>query len=98
MEYQVIKGEKVPSLGLGTWRLSGEECVRAVERALALGYRHVDTAQMYANEEEVGRGIRNSGVDREEVFLVTKVRTSSFSYDGVIRSTRESLTDLCGSI
>ncbi len=94
MEYQVIKGEKVPSLGLGTWRLSGEECVRSVERALALGYRHVDTAQMYANEDEVGRGIRNSGVDREEVFLVTKVRTNSFSYDGVIRSTRESLNKL----
>ena len=94
MEYQMIKGVKVPSLGLGTWRLSGEGCVRAVERALALGYRHVDTAQMYANEGEVGRGIRNSGVDREEVFLVTKVRTSSFSHDGVIRSTRESLKKL----
>ena len=94
MEYQVIKGEKVPSLGLGTWQLSGVECVRAMERALALGYRHVDTAQMYANEDEVGRGTRNSGVDREEVFLVTKVRTSSFSHDGVIRSTRESLKKL----
>jgi 2,5-diketo-D-gluconate reductase B len=94
MEYQVIKGEKVPSLGLGTWQLSGVECVRAMERALALGYRHVDTAQMYANEDEVGRGTRNSGVDREEVFLVTKVRTSSFSHDAVIRSTRESLKKL----
>jgi diketogulonate reductase-like aldo/keto reductase len=94
LRYQEIKGEKVPSLGLGTWRLSGEECVRAVERALVLGYRHIDTAQMYANEGEVGRGIRNSGVDRGEVFLVTKVRTSSFSYDDVIRSTRESLKKL----
>ncbi len=94
MEYQEIKGEKVPSLGLGTWRLSGEECIKAVERALTLGYRHIDTAQMYANEGEVGRGIRNSGVDRGEVFLVTKVRTSNFSYDDVIRSTRESLKKL----
>jgi 2,5-diketo-D-gluconate reductase B len=94
MEYQTIKGEKVPSMGLGTWRLSGQECVRAVERALALGYRHVDTAQIYANEGEVGRGIRNSGVDREDVFLVTKVRTSRFSHDDVIRSTRESLEKL----
>jgi 2,5-diketo-D-gluconate reductase B len=68
--------------------------VRAVERALALGYRHIDTAQMYANEGEVGRAIRNSGVDREEIFLVTKVRTSSFSHGGVIRSTRESLEKL----
>jgi diketogulonate reductase-like aldo/keto reductase len=94
MEYQTIKGETVPSLGLGTWRLSGKECVRAVERALALGYRHIDTAQMYANEDEVGRGIRNSGVDREEIFLVTKVRTSSFSHDDVIGSTHESLKKL----
>ena len=94
MEYQTIKGEKVPSLGLGTWRLSGEDCVRSVERALDLGYRHIDTAQMYANEDEVGRGIQKSGVDREEISLVTKVWTSSFSYDGVIRSARESLEKL----
>jgi hypothetical protein len=94
LRYQEIKGEKVPSLGLGTWRLSGEECDKVVERALALGYRHIDTAQMYANEGEVGRGIRNSGVDRGEVFLVTKVRTSSFSHDDVLSSTRESLKKL----
>jgi 2,5-diketo-D-gluconate reductase B len=94
MEYQKIKGEKVPALGLGTWRLSGQECVKAVERALALGYRHIDTAQMYANEGEVARGMHNSGVDREDVFLVTKVRTTSFSHDGVIRSTHESLKKL----
>jgi 2,5-diketo-D-gluconate reductase B len=94
VECQTIKGERVPSLGLGTWRLSGQECVRVVERALALGYRHIDTAQMYGNEREVGRGIRNSGVDREEIFLVTKVRTSSFSHDDVLRSTRESLKKL----
>jgi 2,5-diketo-D-gluconate reductase B len=47
LQYQEIKGEKVPSLGLGTWKLSRQECVRAVERALAFGYRHIDTAQMY---------------------------------------------------
>jgi 2,5-diketo-D-gluconate reductase B len=94
MEYQTIKREKVPSLGLGTWRLTGEECVRVVDCTLTLGYRHIDTAQMYANEGEVGRGIRNSGVDREEIFIVTKVRTSSFSHDDVIYSTRESLKKL----
>jgi 2,5-diketo-D-gluconate reductase B len=94
LECQTIKGEKVPSLGLGTWRLSGQECVRSVERGLDLGYRHIDTAQIYANEDEVGRGIQNSGVDREGIFLVTKVWTSSFSYDGVIRSTHKSLKKL----
>jgi diketogulonate reductase-like aldo/keto reductase len=94
MEYQEIKGEKVPSLGLGTWRLSGEECVKAVERALALGYRHVDTAQMYRNEGEVGRGLESLGVDRGDIFLVTKIGTSNFSHDDVLRSTHESLRKL----
>jgi 2,5-diketo-D-gluconate reductase B len=94
LEYQIIKGEKVPSLGLGTWRLNGDECARAVERALALGYRHIDTAQIYGNEGEVGQGIQSSGVDREEVFLVTKVWTSNFSHERTIESTRESLRKL----
>ena len=53
MQYQEIKGEKVPSLGLGTWRLSGQECVRAIERALAFGYQHIDTAQMYREAEDL---------------------------------------------
>jgi diketogulonate reductase-like aldo/keto reductase len=94
LDYLTVKGESVPALGLGTWRLSGQECVRAVEHALALGYRHIDTAQMYANEGEVGRGIRNSGVGREDVFLVTKVSTSNFSHDDVIGSTYGSLKRL----
>jgi 2,5-diketo-D-gluconate reductase B len=94
MEHQTIKGEKVPALGLGTWRLSGEECSRAVERALALGYRHIDTAQMYRNEDEVGKGMQSSGVNREEVFLTTKVWPSDFSYKRIIETTRESLKRL----
>jgi 2,5-diketo-D-gluconate reductase B len=94
MEHQTIKGEKVPALGLGTWRLSGEECSRAVERALALGYRHIDTAQMYRNEDEVGKGMQSSGVNREEVFLTTKVWPSNFSYKRIIETTRESLKRL----
>ncbi|MDQ3862787.1 MAG: aldo/keto reductase [Actinomycetota bacterium] len=94
MEYQTIKGEKVPSLGLGTYRLTGEACVRAVGRALSLGYRHVDTAQMYGNEAEVGRGIEDAGVDREGIFLTTKVWPSDFAHDRVIHKSRESLKKL----
>ena len=94
MEYQEIKGEKVPSLGLGTYRLTGEAGKRAVERALSMGYRHVDTAQMYGNEAEVGRGIEDSGVDRGEVFLTTKVWPRDFARDRVLRMTRESLKKL----
>ena len=94
MEYQTIKGEKVPSLGLGTYRLTGETCVRAVERALSIGYRHVDTAQMYDNEREVGRGIQDAGIDRAEIFLTTKVWPSDFAHDRVIRKSKESLKKL----
>jgi diketogulonate reductase-like aldo/keto reductase len=94
MEYQTIKGEKVPSLGLGTYRLTGSACVRAVGLALSMGYRHLDTAQMYGNEAEVGRGIGDPGVDREEIFLTTKVWPSDFARDRVIRKTRESLKKL----
>jgi 2,5-diketo-D-gluconate reductase B len=94
MEYQTVKGEKVPSLGLGTYRLTGETCVRTVGRALSMGYRHVDTAQMYGNEAEVGRGIEDAGVDRGEIFLTTKIWPSDFAHDRVIRKTRESLKKL----
>ena len=94
MEYQTIKGEKVPSLGLGTYRLTGDACEAAVERALGIGYRHVDTAQMYGNEAEVGRGIEDSGVERGGIFLTTKVWPSDFAHDRVISKTRESLKKL----
>ena len=94
MQYKQIKNEEVPSIGLGTWRLSGGDCMEAVESALSLGYRHVDTAQMYRNEEEVGRGISDSGVDREEIFLVTKLSTGNFTHDKVLSSARESLEKL----
>ena len=79
---------------MGTWRLTGAECTKTVKRALAFGYRHIDTAHIYRNEEQVGQGIQNAGVDREEVFLVTKVWTSNFSYKRTIESTRESLRKL----
>ena len=66
-------GGRIPRLGLGVWQVpDGRECVDAVRWALELGYRHIDTAQAYGNEESVGRGIRESGVPREDVFLTTK--------------------------
>jgi len=66
-------GNRMPLLGLGVWRVpDGPVCVNAVRAALELGYRHVDTAQAYGNEESVGRALRESGVPREEVFLTTK--------------------------
>jgi diketogulonate reductase-like aldo/keto reductase len=66
-------GSSIPSLGLGVWQVpNGPECVNAVRWALELGYRHIDTAQAYGNEESVGQALRESGVPREEVFLTTK--------------------------
>jgi 2,5-diketo-D-gluconate reductase A len=66
-------GNEIPLLGLGVWQVpNGPECVNAVRWALELGYRHIDTAQAYGNEESVGRGLRESGVPREEVFITTK--------------------------
>src|SRR5690349_1674408 len=66
-------GTELPLLGLGVWQMpDGPECVNAVRWALELGYRHIDTAQAYANETSVGRGLRESGVARDEVFVTTK--------------------------
>jgi diketogulonate reductase-like aldo/keto reductase len=65
-------GNQMPLLGLGVWQINGRECVDAVRWALELGYRHIDTAQAYGNEESVGEGLRESGVPREEVFITTK--------------------------
>ncbi|WP_311836041.1 aldo/keto reductase [Cellulomonas fimi] len=68
-----LRGADIPMLGLGTWKAEGDEAGRAVTTALELGYRHVDTATMYGNEDEVGRGIVRAGVDRADVFVTTKL-------------------------
>jgi diketogulonate reductase-like aldo/keto reductase len=70
-------GAQLPLLGLGVWQVpNGGECVDAVRRALELGYRHIDTAQAYGNEESVGQGLRESGVPRDQVFITTKFNPS----------------------
>jgi diketogulonate reductase-like aldo/keto reductase len=66
-------GAKIPAVGLGTWQSGPHEVEKAVEVALRKGYRHIDTALAYGNEAEVGRGIKNSGVPREEIWLTTKL-------------------------
>jgi 2,5-diketo-D-gluconate reductase B len=67
------KGARIPLLGLGTWDLRGRVCARVVEQALRLGYRHIDTAEMYDNEREVGEGLHASGVKRDDIFVTTKI-------------------------
>ena len=94
MEFVVVQGERVPALGFGTWQLRGAACSEGVQDALKMGYRHIDTAQGYDNEDQVGEGIRRSGVGRDEIFLVTKVRPTNFRHDDAQASTRESLEKL----
>jgi 2,5-diketo-D-gluconate reductase B len=94
MQFIEANGAKIPAIGLGTWELRGRACARLVEQALKLGYRHIDTAQIYENEREVGDGVRASGVKRDEVFVTTKVWTTHFTPNDLERSTRESLVRL----
>lgn len=84
----------IPKLGVGTWRLSGEACKDLVAAAIGLGYRHVDTAAMYDNEDEVGAGLRASGVDRSEIFLTTKVWSDNIGDGDLQRSAERSLQRL----
>ncbi|WP_306058433.1 aldo/keto reductase [Natronococcus wangiae] len=85
----------MPMLGLGTWQNEDPDaCAESVRTALETGYRHVDTAQAYDNEESVGEGIASADVDREDVFLATKVWTSNLAYDDVLETARESLDRL----
>ena len=73
MQYLDLGGGKMPALGLGTWPMSGAGCERAVRQALEIGYRHIDTAEMYRNETEIGRAVAASGVPRTDIFLTTKI-------------------------
>jgi 2,5-diketo-D-gluconate reductase B len=87
-------GAKFPLLGLGTWDLRGRSCARVVEQALRLGYPHVDTAEMYDNEREVGEGLRASGVKRDSVFITTKIWPSHFVPRDLERAARACLERL----
>ena len=89
-----IHGVSVPVLGFGTWPLTGADAVTAVADALSVGYRHLDTARMYRNESEVGQGLRQSGVDRSDVFLTTKIWHTDAEPARVHRSAEDSLREL----
>jgi len=92
--YVEANGARIPAIGLGTWDLRGRTCARMVEQALRLGYRHIDTAEMYGNESEVGEGLRASGVSRDDVFITTKVWPDHLAPAELERATKESLKRL----
>ena len=95
MEYvKLVNGVEMPLLGYGVFRVSPDECERCVSDALKVGYRLIDTAQAYANEDGVGRAWRKSGIPREELFLVTKVWISNAGEERAAASIDESLRKL----
>lgn len=95
MEYVTLNnGVKMPKLGYGVYQVSPDECERCVSDAIAVGYRSIDTAQAYANEEGVGRAVQRSGVKREELFLTTKIWISNAGEEKAARSIDESLKKL----
>lgn len=89
-----IKGTEVPALGFGTYKLRGAECTSAILTALDTGYRHIDTAQIYENEDAVGDALKQTGVAREDIFLTTKVWMSNVGPDALQASVDESLKKL----
>jgi diketogulonate reductase-like aldo/keto reductase len=94
MHRVAANGADIPALGFGTWDLRGATAQRLVEAALAIGYRHLDTAQMYGNEAEVGAGLRASGLQRDRVFVTTKIWPDRFRAGDLERSVDESLRRL----
>jgi 2,5-diketo-D-gluconate reductase B len=94
MIYITAQNKKVPVLGYGTWQLRGDACRASVAKALEIGYRHIDTAQIYENEAEVGAAIQESGVKREDIFLTTKIWISEIKNGLLQRSVDISLERL----
>ncbi len=87
-------GARIPVVGLGTWDLRGRTCARVVEQALRLGYRHIDTAEVYDNEREIGDAVRASGIRRQDIFITTKIWPSHLAPRELERTAKECLARL----
>ena len=95
MDYVTLSnGVKMPQLGYGVYQVTQEECERCVLDALETGYRSIDTAQSYFNEEQVGSAIEKSGINRKDIFLTSKVWIEHFGYEGCKKSVLESMEKL----
>ena len=94
MNFKLNNGIEIPSVGLGTWLIDNDKVAQVVKDAVSLGYRHIDTAQVYANEEGVGIGIKDCGVHRKDLFITTKVAAEYKDYDSAKKSIDESLKKL----
>lgn len=92
--YTLANGVTIPKLGFGTWMIENERAAEKVRQAIQVGYRHIDTAQAYGNEEGVGEGVRSSGVDRKDLFVTTKLAAEIKNYEEAIQAIDESLNKL----
>ena len=93
-DIQLNNNTKIPAIGFGTWQLTGDDCLNAIKIALEAGYRHIDTAELYHNEEEIGIAIKESNISREEIFITSKAWQSELNYDRVIKACEISLRKL----
>jgi len=94
MIYIDMNQERIPALGLGTYDLEGQACRTSVADAISLGYRHIDTAKMYDNEQDVGHGIKDATVDRDELFVTTKIWHTDLTRSGITAGLEDSLQKL----
>lgn len=92
--YTLNNGVSIPKIAFGTWQIPNEEAYQATLDAIRVGYRHIDTAKSYHNEEAVGRAIRDSGVNRNELFVVSKLRAPALGYDQTILAFETQLKEL----
>lgn len=92
--YKLNNGKKIPIIGFGTWMIENDKVAECVREAIEIGYRHIDTAQAYENEIGVGEGIRTSNINREELFVTTKIAAEIKDYEQAIKSIDESLERL----
>lgn len=92
--YKLNSGYEIPKIALGTWQVSNEEVVDVVKSALSMGYRHIDSAVDYKNEEGVGKAIKESGIDRHELFITTKIPSGVKNYEEAKRTIDKSLERL----
>ena len=92
--FKLNDGAAMPRVGLGVYQISGSRCMAAIKHALALGYRHIDTAALYGNETEVGSAVRASAVPREQVFVTTKLWNADQGYAPALKAAEVSLKKL----
>jgi diketogulonate reductase-like aldo/keto reductase len=93
-DIQLNNNTKIPAIGFGTWQLTGDNCLNAIKMALEAGYRHIDTAEVYQNEEEVGQAIKQSNIPRSEIFLTSKAWQNELTYKMVLKACEISLRKL----